>query len=111
MHMHLSDNEKQWLESFKEALRREFPEAHARLVIFGSKARGDDGPNSDLDVLVLVSEAGRETKRRIRHLGHVIAVDADAIPSIMVYTTDEWASKERGGSFFYKAVERDGVAA
>ena len=109
--MNLNEKEKHWLALFKESLQREFAGLDARLMVYGSKARGDDGPHSDLDILVLIKEGGGETKRKIRHLGHVLALTADAVPSILVYTQDEWSSRERGGSFFRRAVMRDGVAA
>lgn len=109
--MSLNENERRWLASYKDSLRREFPGADARLMVYGSKARGDDGPHSDLDILVLIVEGDGETKRKIRHLGHILALAADAAPSILVYTQDEWSSRERSGSFFRRAVMRDGVAA
>jgi predicted nucleotidyltransferase len=109
--MSLNENERRWLALFKESLQREFPGSGAKFMVYGSKARGDDGPHSDLDILVLIFEGDSETKRKIRHLGHILALAADTVPSILVYTQDEWSSRERSGSFFCRAVMRDGVAA
>ncbi len=92
-----------------QRLAKEFPQLIEEIVVFGSKARGDAGPDSDLDVLVILREGDRRLKRAIRHLGHQLAVLSEAVPSIMVYTRDEWSRRERSGSPFHRAVTRDGV--
>ena len=63
-----------------ELVRRIVEVAHPlRIILFGSAARGEMGPNSDVDVLVIVSEGThrRHTAQRIyRHMiGFPLAVD------------------------------------
>jgi hypothetical protein len=45
----------------------------------------------------------------VRRVGHMLAATSEAVPSIMVYTRNEWTMRERGGSPFYQAVMRDRV--
>lgn len=78
-------------------------------LIFGSKARGEGGPDSDLDLLVILREGDSATKREVRRIGHRMAVTSNAVPSIVVYTRNEWLAREQSGSPFYRAVLRDGV--
>ena len=45
------------LESYLERLKKASDGLLKRLVVYGSKARGDAGPTGDVDVLVLVGGA------------------------------------------------------
>ena len=105
----LSPEERDWLDAYRLAWGGQCSDLIEEILVFGSKARGDAGPDSDLDVLVILREGDRSRKREIRHIGHGLAVLSDVVPSIMVYTLEEWASRKRGSSPFYSAVMRDGV--
>ena len=107
--LNLTTAEQAWLDQYRRELRECFPGNVEDVVIFGSKARGDDRPDSDVDVLVVLREGGRQIKREARLLGHRLAAASDAVPSILVYTDAEWQERARDGSPFYRAVMRDGV--
>ena len=53
----LEPKEKLWLESYLDRLKKAPGGLLERLVVYGSKARGDARPGSDVDVLVLVGDA------------------------------------------------------
>jgi predicted nucleotidyltransferase len=74
----------------QEAGRRlaEAAGSDARVVLFGSHARGDAGPSSDLDLLVIEPEVSSRSKefvrlrKKLRGLGvpiDLIVVDADHV--------------------------------
>ncbi len=107
--MKLSPEEQAWLDAYRRELAERFPGLLEEMTVFGSKARGDPGPESDLDVLVILREGDDARKQAVRLLGHRLAAESDALPSIMVYTREEWTLRERGGSPLYRAVRRDGV--
>ena len=48
----LASQEQAWLDSYRQALADNFPDMIEQIIIYGSKARGDAGPESDIDVLV-----------------------------------------------------------
>ncbi|MFQ5792036.1 MAG: nucleotidyltransferase domain-containing protein, partial [Acidobacteriota bacterium] len=52
--MKLTLEEQAWLDAYRQALAEQFPDLVEEIVIFGSKARGEAGPDSDLDVLLIV---------------------------------------------------------
>ncbi len=60
------------LPDLKQALRDTYGDRLVRLILFGSQARGQAGPESDVDVAVLV-DGEIEPSREIDRLGYVLA--------------------------------------
>jgi predicted nucleotidyltransferase len=52
----LSDQDRDLLRRFEARVREALPGRVARVVAFGSRARGDHDPDSDLDVAVFVRD-------------------------------------------------------
>ena len=44
------------LEQFADAVRRHYGPRLSDIMLFGSRARGDDGPDSDADVVVVLED-------------------------------------------------------
>ena len=109
MSMRLTADEQAWLDAYRQALKEQYPGIVERMVIYGSKARGDDHPDSDLDVLLIVQNEAAHLMRQLRRIGYELAATSDAVPSILAYTQDEWESRRENGSPFHRAVERDAV--
>ncbi len=108
--MSLTDEERAWLDAYRRVLAEEFPGLVERLLIYGSKARGDDRPDSDLDVLVLIREGDWRLKEAVAARGHDLSLGTWIDDSILVLTMGEWERMRQRESVFREAVERDGVA-
>jgi predicted nucleotidyltransferase len=72
-----------------------------RIGYAGSYARGDWGPGSDVDIIVIVRETTAPFERR--------ALDWDAtdlpVPAdVLVYTPDEWREQEHKGASIAREV-------
>jgi len=80
------------------------------MVLYGSKARGDSLPDSDLDVLLVVQNEAEALRQPLRRLGYDLAVALDVAPSILAHTQAEWDRRKHSGSPFRQAVERDAVS-
>ena len=106
--MKLLPEERVWLDDFIEAIRHGFPGLITQVIVFGSKAREDATPDSDLDVLVII-KGKEDLKSRIRLLGYELALGKDVVPSIAVYTVQEIEQRREHRSAFLEAVEREGV--
>jgi len=89
-----------------ERIVREFePE---RIILFGSHARGEGGPESDVDLLVVMPVQGPKHRKQaeIRVLLHDIRVPKD----IIVTTPEEFAwRKDVAGTIEYPAVREGRV--
>jgi predicted nucleotidyltransferase len=107
--MRLTIDEQVWLDAYRRVLEEQHPGVVARMVIYGSKARRDDHPDSDLDVLLIVKNGAAHLKRPLRRLGYELAAISDAVPSILAYTQDGWESRKASRVSFQQAVERDAV--
>ena len=106
----LTTEERAWLEAYRSALEERFPGQVERLIIYGSKARGDAGLDSDLDVLMLIRAGDWRLKKALSLVGYDLAVGTDVVPSIQVYTFAEWSRLEARQSVFREAIEREGVS-
>ncbi len=106
----LKPKDRQAVETLSGLLRRRFPVD--RIILFGSKARGDDGPDSDIDLLVLTSR--RLTAAERREMAQVVLdveLDLDVLVSKLVVPTDAWDHGLYQVLPIRREVERDGVAA
>ncbi len=60
-----------------------------KIILFGSRARGDARPNSDIDILV-ISDAERDLPRHKRGLKTRVALAQIPIPlDVLFYSTDD----------------------
>jgi predicted nucleotidyltransferase len=107
--MKLTRADKRRIKEFCRELIERFPGQVAQVLIYGSKARGEAGPDSDLDVLLVVHNKAASRKRKMREIGYMLDRYGEVIPSIMAYTEQEWESRRMSGSNFRKSVERDKV--
>jgi uncharacterized protein len=65
---HLSSTEKEALADFLGRVRALLGEELLEARLFGSRARGEGGEDSDLDVALIVTPRGRELRREIHGL-------------------------------------------
>ena len=105
----LHPEERTWLDEYRKVITERHPGTILRMVIYGSKARGDAREDSDLDVLVVVRDEATALKRPLRRIGYDLAAASRAVPSIMAYTQAEWDRLKGLRSAYRESVERDGV--
>ena len=105
----LHPEEQSWLDEYRKVLSERHPGTVLRMVIYGSKARGDAREDSDLDVLLVVRNDATALKRPLRCIGYDLAAESYAGPSIMAYTQAEWDRLKALRSAYRESIERDGV--
>lgn len=95
---------KERIQAFAQAVVREFhPE---RIILFGSHARGDAGPDSDVDVLVIMP---RDGKSRHRQSAEIYAKCHAGFPvDVLVRTRDEFAQRLTMHDWFMRDIAREG---
>ena len=81
----------------------------AEVILYGSRARGEEHQDSDWDILILVdSKTDLDYERVFRHRLYEIELDLDEAFSISVYNKDEWRSKYWMTTLFQNIV-REGL--
>ncbi len=104
----LTEDEKQMLREVKAAVLRHEP--NAEVILYGSAARGEHGPESDYDVLVLVPQPlPHEAEQRLRYAVYDVAFDRELLVSVMIYTREQWASPVHSVSPYHRNVESEGA--
>jgi predicted nucleotidyltransferase len=87
-------------------------EPKAQVLVYGSYARGEQGPDSDIDLLILLPEGervGYDEGMRIKSPLYRLEWNTGMIISPLVYTRNEWLERHKGTPFFYN-VQREAVA-
>jgi predicted nucleotidyltransferase len=96
------------LEQCKAAIRAVADDAD--VILYGSRARGDEGRYSDYDLLILVDgPADTALEKRILDKVYPLELETGAMFTLIVYNTHQWDSALYRAMPFHRNVERDGV--
>lgn len=81
----------------------------ADVILYGSRARGDERPDSDWDILVLTDySVNLITERKFRDKLYDLELETGEPLSIFVYSKNDWQTKQRITPF-YENVTQEGV--
>jgi predicted nucleotidyltransferase len=77
-----------------------------KIILFGSAARGELGPDSDADFLIIKKETPFYGADRIRELNHLLE---RSIPlDLLIYRPEEFEKRIKMGDPFLKAILKEG---
>ena len=107
--MRLTVQEQQALWQFKESLQARFGDEIVEVRVFGSKARGDAGPESDLDVLVVTKRDDWKLKEQIGQVATTILLEEGIYLSVKVFGGHVYRRLVELKTPFIKNVLEDGV--
>ncbi|MGB8215241.1 MAG: nucleotidyltransferase domain-containing protein [Anaerolineales bacterium] len=74
-----------------------------RLVVYGSRARGDAVPDSDLVLYIEGPAVTPEMRRKISEIAWEVSLETGIVISTLIY------SKQLAGQPIIKAIETDGI--
>jgi predicted nucleotidyltransferase len=99
------------LHEFAAATRERFGGAVERILLYGSRARGDDVPDSDVDVIVFLAEGTdlREARTALSDLACDVAARYGFRFLIQALAYTEESFRRRASYFFIKNVKKEGV--
>jgi uncharacterized protein len=104
----LSANDRAAIQRAAAILRQKFPVD--RLILFGSKARGDDKADSDIDLLVLTrDEVNWRQHDEMIHSVFNLQLELGVMLSPVIIPAEEWEHGVSQALPLRKEVDREGV--
>ena len=96
------------LNSISTAIHAQDPSAQA--FLFGSRARGDNKPDSDWDILILVDKqiVTNDIEDKFRDVLYNIELESGQVISTFIYSKSFWLQTLKY-SPIYKAVKKEGI--
>lgn len=106
---HLTPVERQALDIFVQRVYSLYANRVQSVVLFGSKSRDDAGPDSDIDVLVVLTDDDPRLCSAIRRLAARVSLEYDLLLSLRAVGRSQWERLSRYRFPLYEAVQADGV--
>jgi len=104
----LTHDEKQAIIRLKERLEHNFQ--LVKLIMFGSKARGDHSEHSDIDLMVLVEEPKTpQLREKLSELQFEVILEQDAPIMSTIENYRDWLEEKNISLPFKDSVESEGV--
>jgi uncharacterized protein len=100
------------VEIFRRQTRSVYGDGLLKIVLFGSRARGDAGPDSDVDLaVVLRSLSDRAAERnKLADIAYDAIVETSLGIQAITISEDEWEHPDRRRNpDLIRAIRRDGV--
>lgn len=105
----MTDTEKEILAKFKLLVSKRV--SIYKMILFGSRARGDADQYSDMDVAVILNEPVEEKDiDYVSDCAWEAGFEYGIVVVPVVFTRDEWENSPERSSLLVQAVEMEGVA-
>lgn len=101
----LSPEDRRAVEQFREGIRHRFGSRLRDLRLFGSKARGDDHDESDIDILVLLDGCNGVDREAVWDLA--TSISYTLMPVVSDF--DAYHAPRSRASGFYESLRRESV--
>jgi len=82
---------------------------NVEIILYGSRARGDERPNSDWDILILTDYPVNISKEReFRNALYDLELETGEVFSVFIYFRKDWNGKQ-SITPFYQNVTNEGI--
>jgi len=103
----LNENEKKAVETLKSRLKGRFDVRD--MLLFGSKVRGQAGPDSDVDIMIELAKRSPEIESEIDDITFEVNLRNDSFITTIVFGQDELQQGPMKESPIYKTIRKEGI--
>ena len=105
-------DELQWLDAYRQVLRKQHPDAIVKMLLFSREGIiAEQHEFSDLNIMLVVpDEMDYAGQTKLCSLGYAISDPPTTAPSIWTYTQSEWRQQRKMRHSAVELAERHGVA-
>lgn len=107
---HLQPHEQAALSECVSRLRQALGKQLIGVWLFGSKARGDFGPDSDIDLLIVIPELDWFLWDEIRLTAARVSLEYDVLLNTHILDQSRWRAQMHYRDTLWREVQRDGVS-
>ena len=107
----MGEQDRLLIEEFKRRLPTDIALHIRQMIMYGSRARGDAGVDSDLDLVALVDENSPALEQTLDDIAYNLMWDHDFKPiiSLKVFSEERFRRAAAKGYSYYRTIEREGV--
>ncbi len=105
----LTDEERAAVLEFASIIRQRFGAAVQDIILFGSKVRGNSDKESDMDILIVLTNLSWEIKKTISELAAETNLKYNVVISTIRYDKSRWDSPVIKASPFGRTVREEGI--
>jgi predicted nucleotidyltransferase len=106
---HLLPNEQAAIMAYIECIDRCFADRILKVMLFGSKVRGEAEAESDLDLFVLIDVETPEFRSKLWQIAFDISLEYNVVLSPRVFGQARWNEMRRMRLPLYRAIIADGI--
>ena len=105
--MPILPNERKALDALKNSLQKKYELLD--LKVYGSKAKGSDNQESDLDVMIVLKNLTHDIESEIDDLIFDINLEHDCLITALFFSQEELAAGPMSESPIYRKIIQEGV--
>jgi uncharacterized protein len=97
------------IETYIQQITTQFPQEVVSITLYGSQARGDAGPESDIDLFVVVRSDTLGLREALADLAWEVQFEYDVVISDIICSLDQLHQMQTKQFPYYRGIEREGV--
>jgi len=88
---------------------KDLKERIEEIYLFGSRAREEERPDSDYDLLIVVNQAGREFREKIYEVALDILLETGKLMSLKILSSEEFRKLSELRTPFMENILKEGI--